>query len=80
MTQQRLQLREQNRQSLCYTLLDEIEMDNKLNEKNIQAKMEYSQRASKWKIVIKQAPSGLEEIRPLLLCFCCQHRMLFNSK
>jgi len=55
-------------------------MDNKLNEKNIQAKMEYSQRASKWKIVIKQAPSGLEEIRPLLLCFCCQHRMLFNSK
>lgn len=31
-------------------------MDNKLNEKNIQAKMEYSQRASKWKVVIKQAP------------------------
>lgn len=58
-------------------LLDEIEMDDKLNEKNIQAKMESSQRASKWKVVIKQAPSGLEEIRPLLLCFCCQHRMLF---
>lgn len=33
MTQQRVQLREQNRQSLHYALLDEIEMDNKLNEK-----------------------------------------------
>lgn len=48
-------------------LLDEIEMDNKMNEKNLQAEMEYSQKASKWKVVIKQAPSGLEEIRPLLL-------------
>lgn len=28
-------------------VLDKIEMDDKLNEKNIQANMEYSQRASK---------------------------------
>ena len=61
-------------------LLDEIEMGDEVNEKNIQANVEDSQRASKWKVVIKQAPSGLEEMRPLLLRFCCQHRMLFNSK
>lgn len=65
---------------VCIILLDEIEIDDKQDEKNIQAKLESSQRASKWKVVIKQAPSGLEKIRPLLLCFCCQNRMLFNSK
>lgn len=67
-------------QSVYYVLLNEIEMDDKVNEKSIQANMEYSQRAGKWKVVIKQAPSGLEEMRLLLLCFCCQHRMHFNSK
>lgn len=75
-----VQGREQNRHSLYYVLLNEIEMDNKVNEKSIQAKMEYSQRAGKWKVVIKQAPSGLEEMILPLLCFCCQHRMHFNSK
>lgn len=40
--------------------LDEKEIDNKPNEKNIQAEMEYSQSANEWKAVIKQAPSGLE--------------------
>lgn len=33
-------------------------MGDEVNEKNIQANMEDSQRASKWKVVIKQAPSG----------------------
>lgn len=59
--------------SICYSMRQKWTI-------NIQANMEYSQRASKWKVVIKQAPSGLEEIRLLLLRFCCQHRMLFNSK
>lgn len=56
--------------------LDEKEIDNKPNEKNIQAEMEYSQSANEWKAVIKQAPSGLEEIRPLWPCFYSQHSML----
>lgn len=64
--------------SLYSMPLDEIEIDNKPNEKNIQAGMEYGQRASEWKAVIKQAPSGLEEIRPLWPCFCRQHSMLLT--
>lgn len=62
--------------SLYSMLLDEKEIDNKQNEKNIQAEMEYSQRANEWKAVIKQAPSGLEEIRPRWPCFYSQHSML----
>jgi hypothetical protein len=48
-------------------LLDEIEMDNKLNGKNIQAKLECGQRANKWKGVIKQAAHVLEAAAEFLL-------------
>lgn len=44
--------------SLYSMLLDEKEIDNKPNEKTIQAEMECSQSGNEWKAVIKQAPSG----------------------
>lgn len=47
-------------------ILEEIKVNNKLVFKNLQAKMDNSQKASKWKVVIKQTPSGLEGIRRLL--------------
>lgn len=58
-----------------------MKMDNKRNEKKkYTSKDGMRPEAGKWKVVIKQAPSGLEEIRPLLQCFCCQYRMLFKHE
>lgn len=44
-------------------------MNNKQNEKIYKQMWTTAKELVKWKVVIKQAPSGLEEIRLLLLCF-----------